>query len=284
MGTTARRRAIIDTHVHVWALDEGHQPPPSAVLKPPASAMPVEWLLDDMAIAGIDHCVLVTSSAFGWDNSYMVECLERYPGVFRAVGLIDPRAPDNADHLRQWVAQGLSGFRFHPLYFPDEPSWVDDPANDALWRAAADTGAIFQFHLWPRHAVPLARMIERHPTVRVIVDHIGKPDVTEPAPYPSYQPVLRLADFPLVWVKIGDYQIASQVEFPWPDTRPFVAALRRAFGPERLIWGTGYAGTGRLVPLRQALAYVHEHLDLSEVDLDLILDRTPRALFSFDGQ
>jgi predicted TIM-barrel fold metal-dependent hydrolase len=243
--------------------------------------MPVEWLLDDMAIEGISHCVLVTSSAFGWDNSYMVECLERYPGAFKAIGLVDPQSPTNGNDLRAWMAQGLSGFRFHPLYFPDEPSWVDVAANDALWRAAADTNAIMQFHIWPRHAVPLARMIARHPGVRVIIDHIGKPDVTEAPPYASFQPVLRLADFPQVWVKIGDYQIASKQEFPWPDTAPFVQALRSAFGPERLIWGTGYAGTGRLVPLKQALDYVHHHLGLSESDLDLILDRTPKHLFGF---
>jgi predicted TIM-barrel fold metal-dependent hydrolase len=281
MPETATRRAIIDTHVHVWALDERHQPPPNAILKPPASAMPVEWLLEDMHAYGIAHCVLVTSSAFGWDNRYMVECLERYPGRFKAIGLVDPLAPDNADHLRAWMRQGLSGFRFHPLYYPDEPCWVDSPAHDALWRAAAETDAILQFHLWPRHAVPLARMIARHPAVRVIVDHLGKPDVTEPPPYPSFQPVLRLADFPNVWVKIGDYQIASRQAFPWPDTAPFVAELRRAFGPARLIWGTGYAGSGRLVPLAQALDYVQHHLPLSEADLDLILDRTPRALFGF---
>ena len=89
-----------------------------------------------------------------------------------------------------------------------------------------------QFHLWPRHAVALARIIARHPEVRVIVDHLGKPDVTEPPPYLSYQPVLRLSDFAKVWVKIGDYQIASKQSFPWPDTAPFVAELRRAFGPE----------------------------------------------------
>jgi predicted TIM-barrel fold metal-dependent hydrolase len=125
-------------------------------------------------------------------------------------------------------------------------------------------------------------MIERHPNVRVIVDHLGKPDVTEPPPYPSFRPVLGLARFPLVWVKIGDYQIASKESFPWRDTIPFVALLKEAFGPERMIWGTGYAGRARLVPLEQALRYVREELPcLSASDRELILDQTPRELFGF---
>jgi predicted TIM-barrel fold metal-dependent hydrolase len=213
----------------------------------------------------------------------MVECLERYPGLFRAIGLVDPLTPaESAAALRGWMRQGLSGFRWHPLYYPDEPCWIDAADHDQLWRAAAETGAIMQFHLWPRHAAPLARMIERHPSVQVIVDHIGKPEVTEAPPYPSFQPVLRLADFPNVYLKIGDYQIASRQAFPWADTRPFVAALKAAFGAERLLWGTGYPRQARLVPLAQALDYVHQHLGLSGAELDLILDRTPHALFGFE--
>jgi predicted TIM-barrel fold metal-dependent hydrolase len=273
---------LVDTHVHVWALDENHRPAPDARVNPPTEADPVEWLIADMEEQRVDRCVLVQSSAFGWDNTYMVECLERYPGLFKAIGLVDPLSSENATDLRSWMRQGLSGFRFHPLYYPDEPSWIDSPAHDPLWDAAAETGAILQFHLWPRHAVPLARMIARHPAVRVIVDHLGKPDVTELPPYPSFRPVLDLAEFPLVWVKIGDYQIASREAFPWSDTAPFVASLKEAFGPERMIWGTGYAGRARLVPLEQALRYVREELPcLSSSDLDEILGSTPRALFGF---
>ena len=272
---------IIDTHVHVWPLDDqpGHQPAKDAKVRAPAAAAPVEWLVQDMDEYGIAGCVLVQSSAFGWDNTYMVECLERYPGKFKAIGLVDPLGADNARRLESWMARGLSGFRFHPLYSPDEPSWIDSPRNDALWAAARATGAIMQFHMWPRHAPALARMIERHPEVRVIVDHLGKPDVTEAPPYPQFEPVLRLADYPLTWVKLGDYQIASKEDFPWRDTWPFVSLLRERFGPGRMMWGTGYPRGARLVPLEQALRYVQEALPLSVEDRRLILGETPAALF-----
>ena len=274
---------VIDTHVHVWPLDDapGHRPVEGAKVRPPQTAAPVEWLLEDMAEYDIPHCVLVQSSAFGWDNTYMVECLQRYPGRFKAIGLVDPLSPENARDLRTWMARGLSGFRLHPLYYPDEPSWLDAPANDALWAAAEETGAILQVHLWPRHAPALARMIERHPQVRVIVDHLGKPDTAEAPPYNGFEPVLRLADFPLTWVKIGDYQIASREEYPWRDTWPFVELLRQRFGAGRMLWGTGYPRTARLVPLEQALRYVQQDLPFSDGERRQILWQTPAALFGF---
>jgi predicted TIM-barrel fold metal-dependent hydrolase len=273
---------IVDTHVHVWELDDLHRPASDARVRGPSEAAPVEWLLEDMEECGVDRCVLVQSSAFGWDNTYMVECLERYPGLFRAIGLVDPLHPENARDLRDWMKKGLSGFRLHPLYYPDQPVWIDSPDHDPLWRAAAETGAILQFHMLPEHATPLARMIARHPNVRVIVDHLGKPDVTEPAPYPSFDPVLKLADFPDVWVKIGDYQIASRQKFPWRDTEPFVARLRSAFGAQRMVWGTGYPGRARPVTLADALRYVRQELPcLTTIDVEQILGETPRKLFEF---
>ncbi len=281
----AERKAI-DTHVHVWPLDDapGHRPAADGKVSPPDAAAPVEWLLQDMAEYHIAHCVLVQSSAFGWDNTYMVECLERYPGRFRAIGLVDPESPANARDLERWMAQGLAGFRFHPLYYDREPRgawWVDAPEGDDLWAAATTTGAILQFHMLPQHAPALARMIERHPQVRVIVDHIGKPDVTEPPPYPGFDPVLRLADYPHVYAKIGDYQIASEQAFPWADTWPFVRLLADRFGVARMLWGTGYPRSARLVPLADALRYVEQELPLTPAERRQILWDTPARLFGF---
>jgi hypothetical protein len=59
---------LIDTHVPVWPLDDapGHRSVEGARVGHPKEAAPVEWLLQDMAEFGIDHCVLVQSSASVW--------------------------------------------------------------------------------------------------------------------------------------------------------------------------------------------------------------------------
>ena len=65
MSTNAAQgRRVIDTHVHVWPLDDapGHRPAADAKIRAPKEAAPVEWLLADMDEYGIEHCVLVQSS------------------------------------------------------------------------------------------------------------------------------------------------------------------------------------------------------------------------------
>ena len=99
---------LIDTHVHVWLLDENHNPAVGAKNPPPKSSGSVESLVLDMEEYGVDHCVLVQASAFGWDNRYMVECMEAFPGKFKTIGLVDPLDPNNADQLWYWMNHGLS--------------------------------------------------------------------------------------------------------------------------------------------------------------------------------
>lgn len=270
---------VIDTHVHVWCRGKGPACRPSASSKIPipGESAPVEWLIDDMQRSGISHAVIVQSSAFGANNRYIVECLDRYPEKLRAVGLIHPLDTRAPARLKEWASRGVSGFRFHPLFFED-PSWLDAPSSDRIWEAAEKTSSILQFHLRPWHADRLASIAARHPTVRVIVDHLGKPDLSIVG---SELPILALADQPNIWIKIGDYQLISQMAYPWTDIKPLVGRLSERFGTERVIWGTGFPGRARLVPLEQALDLVRTQLDLSPNAIEDILWRTPRALFGF---
>jgi predicted TIM-barrel fold metal-dependent hydrolase len=271
---------IIDTHVHVWCRGNGPECRPSSTARIPipSDSAPVEWLIDDMERTGISYAVLVQSSAFGANNRYIVECLDRFPGKFRAIGLVHPLDIQAPRRLREWASRGVSGFRFHPVFFEDA-SWLDAPSSDRIWEAAEDTESILQFHMRPSHAGMLASIASRHPNVKVIVDHLGKPDLSTAG---GERPILALADLPHVWMKIGDYQIASQMDYPWPDLKPLVARLCERFGTDRMIWGTGFAGRARLVPLEHAIDLVKNHLDLSPIAIDDICWRTPRALFGFE--
>jgi predicted TIM-barrel fold metal-dependent hydrolase len=172
----------------------------------------------------------------------------------------------------------VSGFRFHPVFFEDA-SWLDAPSSDRIWDAAEETDSILQFHVRPEHGAGLASIASRHPNVRAIVDHLGKPDVSTEG---SDRPILALAELPNVWIKIGDYQIASAMDYPWPDLKPFVRRLCERFGTKRMIWGTGYAGRARLVPLEEAIELVTNHLDLSQTAIEDIFWRTPLGLFGFE--
>lgn len=275
----------IDTHVHVYDYDddtlESRQSPYTSAVVAPDGSAPVEWLLADMEHMDLARAVLIQHSAFGDDNSYLAACVRRFPQVLRAIGLLDPFDLAIDSSMARWLHAGLAGFRFH-LFYPETERWLDSEQARLVFAGAADLGAILHFHLVPGNAGPLACLLSRHRDVRVVIDHLGKPDVLEPAPYPSFEPVLRLAEFENCYMKIGDYEQASKEAYPWRDTWPFVELLRGHFGAERMMWGTGFPGAHRKVPLAEALRYVEADLPLTDQERHQILWATPAQLYSFD--
>ena len=250
--------AIIDTHVHVWALDERHQPPPSAVLKRPASAMPVEWLVDE---ARVWHCPLRAGHQQRLRLGQLIH--GRVPGTLSGPVQGDragrPAVAGNADDLRGWMRQGCPASASTRSTTPT--SRADRSAGAR--RSVARRGRDRRDHAVPPLATPRRRAgpHDRAPPRRSRHRPSQQAGCRRGVALSQLPAGPASGRLPKVWVKIGDYQIASQQPFPWPDTAPFVAELRRAFGPARMIWGTGYAGGGgRLVPLAQALEYVQRHL------------------------
>ena len=77
---------IVDTHCHAT----------------PYWFEPVEILLDQMTRNDVDHAVLIQINGV-FDNSYLVECLRRFPGRFSGVGMVDVGSTDAPEHLAEFL-------------------------------------------------------------------------------------------------------------------------------------------------------------------------------------
>lgn len=276
---------IIDTHVHVWEID-----PPRYPVGPTApnwTALPDEpgtadELIAEMDAHGVDWCVLVQTSWSTWDNGYIADSVARFPDRFVGHGLLDPQDGENAAQARYWMRErGLVGFRFHPMYYPDEKILLTQE-NEPLWEELASLGAVLQFHLRPAQAAQLAVLAERHPGLPLIIDHMGYPQLdADPA---EFQPIVDLARFDNMYVKISDIAGRSQEDFPHADVHGFIQQLLDAFGSSRAMWGTGYPGHHRAKhgwhTLADELRLIREGLPfLSAQDKERILGGTAAELW-----
>ena len=238
---------IVDTHVHVWEID-----PPRYPVGPTApnwTSMPDEpgtadELIEDMDANGVDVSVLVQTSWSTWDNGYIADSVARFPSRFVGQGLIDPQDfAGNAEKARYWMSdRGLTGFRFHPFYYPDEKILVAE-GNRPLWEELASREAVIQFHMRAEDTDQVDEIARRYPAMKLLIDHMAYPDVK--SDLETFTPVLALAQHDNVFVKISDVKGRSRGDFPFRDVYPFIKALLNAFGTERLLWGTGYPGHHR---------------------------------------
>ncbi|MEM7032773.1 MAG: amidohydrolase family protein [Chloroflexota bacterium] len=230
--------------------------------------------------------VLVQTSWSTWDNGYIADSVARYPNRFVGHGLIDPQDPDNATQVRYWIQErGLVGFRFHPMYYPDEKILLTKQ-NEAMWEEIAALSAVVQFHTRPEQADQLAKIATRHPKIILIVDHMGYPQLGSPES--TFQPILDLARFDNVYYKLSDVAGRSKQDFPYTDVHSFIKQLHQVFGANRTIWGTGYPGHHRVKhnwpTLEQELRLIRAGLPfLKQGEVDQVLGGTAAKIWGLSS-
>ncbi|MEX1018776.1 MAG: amidohydrolase family protein [Litorilinea sp.] len=279
---------IVDTHVHVWEID-----PPRYPVGPTApnwTSLPDEpgtaaELIADMDANGVDWSVLVQTSWSTWDNGYIADSVAAYPQRFVGHGLIDPLDANNAQQVGYWIEErGLVGFRFHPMYYMDQEVLTLD-ANRALWEEIARVDAVIQFHMRARDARQVAEIATRYPALRLIIDHLGYPQL-DGSPQ-DFDPIVELAQYPNIYYKLSDVKGRSQADFPFIDVHPFLQRLHNAFGAARTMWGTGFPAHHRLkhkwLPLAEELRLIREGLPwLTEAEKDRILGGTAAEIWGLE--
>jgi predicted TIM-barrel fold metal-dependent hydrolase len=285
------RALLIDTHMHVWSGDTRRFPfahPYQSDFKPPRLAGTVEMLLKEMNAFGISHCVLVQVIYHGWDNRYLAQCLKAHPGRFRGQGLIDPTDPKVAERLEFWMSHhGLSGMRFSPIYYPGKDEWLNARTSNALWQKAEELKAIFNFFIATAQLSRLEEMVRRFPRVRVVIDHLARVDLKASDPLPEFKKLLALARYPNVWVKVSELSVLSPSgKYPYHDTFASVKRLYESFGPDRLLWGTGFPGATRAQAgrptLQQELDLVRKEIPFFTAgDREKLLGRNASKLWGF---
>lgn len=237
---------IVDIHPHIISDDETRYPPAPLFGKrsdwSKERPTTVETLIAAMDEAGVAKAAVVHSSTtYGFDNSYVVDSCARFPDRLAAVGSVDIVQPDAVKRIREWVGRGLAGLRLFTGGSTKEfdPSELEDTRAYPAWELCAEldlpmciqTGAIGL-----PQVVALAR---RFPAVRIVLDHLGRPDVTDGVPYARAQSLFDLAPLENIYLKLTP-RIFGDVKKEKASAETFFPRVVEAFGAKRMAWGSNY--------------------------------------------
>ena len=274
----------VDIHPHVISDDEGRYSPAPLFGKrsdwSQERPSTVETLIEQMDEAGVAKAAVVHSSTtYGFDNSYVVDACNLYPDRLIAVGSVDVLAPDAIDTIRGWVDRGLAGLRVFTGGSTKEfdPSELDDPRAYPAWELLGELGLTMCIQTGPVGLPAVAALARRFPQVPIILDHLGRPEVTDGPPYAAAESLWALAPIRSVYLKLtprimGDSKKGGAT----PETLfPEVVAT---FGAERLAWGSNYpTSPGTLAEIKSTAE--SRLATLSEEDRDWIFSRTAQTLY-----
>ncbi|GAA3706813.1 amidohydrolase family protein [Streptomyces tremellae] len=236
---------IIDTHCHIISGDERTYPraPLGGKQSAWAASRPVdaEGLVARMDEAGISRAVLVqATTAYGYDNSYILDSCRKWPDRFVAVGTFDPLGADAPDRLAEATgAGGLAGVRLFTTgsTVPTQGEWFAAPETYPFWTRAGELGTTvcLQMRLGPATA-QLRSVLERFPSVRVLLDHSGYPDIAA-SPAAAGREVAALAEHPGLHLKITHRNL-ERLRDVGDEAHAYLGPVVEAFGGERIAWGS----------------------------------------------
>ena len=231
--------AWIDAHVHVWTPDTARYPlaPTFQVADMKPASFTPEELMQHAQPTGIGRVVLIQMSFYRYDNSYMLDTIQRFPGVYRGVAVIDVDAADPAATMRSLKAQGVRGFRLAP--FANDPAkWFGRPGIEAMWRCGAAENLKMCLLINPNAFPVVDDFCRRHPDTPVVIDHFARIGADGTIRDSDVAALSALARHRQVTVKTSAMYALGKKQMPYDDLKPLMRRMLDAFGPERLMWAS----------------------------------------------
>ena len=229
----------IDAHVHVWTPDTKTYPLSDSYKVSdmvPASFTPDE-LFSHCKPQRVTKIVLIQMSFYGFNNQYMLDCMEKHPGVFSGVVIVDENEPGLKMTMNSLAEKGVRGFR---LYTDRDKAskWKDSVGMKEIWSHAAESGQSMCLLANP-DALPFVNsMCEQYPKTRVVVDHFARIGVQGSIDQAALDELCRLSKHDNVFVKTSAFYALGQKKAPYKDLGPMIQRLVSEFGAKRLMWAS----------------------------------------------
>ncbi|NKB60167.1 MAG: amidohydrolase family protein [Alphaproteobacteria bacterium] len=269
---------IVDAQIHLWGTGL-----PSNQSHIQVTAFTPEEAIGLMDEGGVDAAVIHPP---GWDpksTEMAFAAVKDYPGRFAVMGSLPLDDPASREKIADWKKDGMLGLRYTFLTDPVR-QWVAEGTLDWLWAAAEEADVPIAM-LATDSLTVLGGVAERHPGLRLTIDHLGGrggttqlKDVEAMAHIPE---LLALAKHSNIAVKATGAPGYSSEAYPFPAMHTYLQQIYDAFGPNRMFWGTDI--TKMPCSWAQCVAMFTEELPwLNDADKRLIMGEALCAWWGWD--
>jgi L-fuconolactonase len=230
----------VDAHVHFWRIGRNDctwPPPELAAIH--RDFLPEDWRREADA-AGIDTAIAVQSQPSERDTAWLLELARDDARIAGVVGWVELSAQNAADRIAALASHPkLRGLRPMLQDLPDD-AWILQSSLTPAIEAMIAHGLCFDALVKPRHLPHLLRFAERHPALRIVIDHAAKPDIARGALEPWRAQIAVLAELPNVFCKVSGLLTEAGDDWHARDLAPWVEHLLATFGLRRLVWGSDW--------------------------------------------
>ncbi len=223
----------VDAHCHVFGPGDIFPFAPERKYTPCDASWEQLFALRDFL--GFEKNVVVQATCHGADNSALLDVLARAND--KARGVVTVKSDIEMAELERMHALGVRGVRFNYV------KRLVDPKPDDYYR-----GIIEKIKRLGWHVVLYFEPSDLKEKwdfftslgVPVVIDHMGRPDVTKPLDNPDFELFLKFMRENDVWAKVSCPDRLTVSGSPlYSDVVPFAKAVVEEFS-DRVLWGTDW--------------------------------------------
>ena len=231
----------VDAHCHVFGPGAQFPYAPERKYTPCDASKDQLFALRDRL--GFSRNVVVQATCHGSDNRALADALQHSGGKARGVATVKRTVTDA--ELERLHAVGVRGARFNFV-----KRLVDFTPKDELLEIARRIAPLGWHVVVYFEAADLPELWDFFTALpnTVVVDHMGRPDVSKPVDGPEFERFVRLMrEHENVWSKVSCPERLSVTgpaalngeRSAYRDVVPFARRLVEAF-PDRVLWGTDW--------------------------------------------
>jgi L-fuconolactonase len=186
--------------------------------------------------------VLVQATATEAETHFLLQVAQESGGglVRGVVGWADFAAADASARIASLAGDDLlKGVRPMLHDIPDK-AWILRPELQPAVAEIAARGLVFDALIRPSHLPVILELAQRHPTLRIVIDHGAKPEIASGMLQPWAADIARVARETQAVCKLSGLVTEATPHWSVADLQPYVGHLLDVFGPHRLMWGSDW--------------------------------------------
>jgi L-fuconolactonase len=251
----------IDSHQHFWRLSRGDYDWISPDLKAIYRDFEPRDLKPYLKSHQVGRTIAVQAAATVTETKFLLKLAKENDWIAGVVGWVDMASPDAISTLER-LKKNPKFVGIRPMIQDiADPDWMLRPELTPMFHWLEENLMTFDALVKPLHLKNLARLLDRHPDLKAVIDHGGKPNIRGGQFDDWADDLACLASQTQACCKLSGLLTEAVLDAGYHELSRYIDCLLEHFGPDKLIWGSDWpilnlaADYGRWVVLcEQALA------------------------------
>lgn len=230
----------IDSHQHFWKYD----PVRYSWLEGPLGDLQKDFLPEDLSPIleenNFNGCIVVQADQSESETEFLLRLAGEEKFIEGVVGWVDLSSPNCHKRLEYFAGNPVFKGVRHTVY-DKQGEFMLEPAFQRGISHLKELGLTYDILAFDYQLPGAINLVEQFPEQAFVLDHIGKPQISEGVSPEWEKNIKRLAAQPNVYCKLSGL-VTETRNFHWEkeDFQLFLNVVVEAFGTDRLMFGSDW--------------------------------------------